>query len=78
VKTFTVKLDELSDQWLAAQARKLGRNKSAIVRDLIAQQRNATNRRRSLHDVMRDVCGSIKGVPGDLSSNKKHLADLGK
>lgn len=78
MKTFTVKLDEPSEQWLADQARKLGRTKSDIMRDLIARQRATRNRRRSLHDIMQDVCGSVKGAPRDLSTNKKHLADFGQ
>jgi negative regulator of replication initiation len=78
MKTFTVKLDEPSEQWLAAQARKLGRTKSDIVRDLIARQRTPKQGRRTLHDIMKDVCGSVKGGPRDLSTNKKHLAGLGE
>ena len=78
MKTFTVKLDEPSGQWLAEQARKLGRTKSDIVRDLITRQRASRKDRRTLHDVMKDVCGSVKGGPRDLSSNKKHLTDLGE
>jgi hypothetical protein len=78
MKTFTVKLDEPSDQWLTAHARKLGRTKSDIVRDLIARHRTAKHGRRTLHDVMKDVCGIVKGAPRDLSTNRKHLADMGK
>ena len=78
MKTFTVKLDESSEQWLAAQARKLGRTKSDIVRELIARQRTSRRGRRTLHDIMKDVCGSVPGAPRDLSSNKKHLAGLGE
>ncbi|HEU0009632.1 MAG TPA: hypothetical protein VFT34_07440 [Verrucomicrobiae bacterium] len=78
MKTFTVKLDEPSEQWLATQARKLGRTKSDIVRDLIARQRAPKRGRRSLHDIMQDVCGSVKGSPRDLSTNKKHLKDIGQ
>lgn len=78
MKTFTVKLDEPSEQWLSAQARKLGRTKSDIVRDLISRQRTSRHGRRTLHDIMKDVCGSVKGGPRDLSTNKKHLAGLGE
>ena len=78
MKTFTVKLDEPSEQWLADQAHKLGRTKSDIVRDLIARQRTSRQGRQTLHDVMKDVCGSVKAGPRDLSTNKKHLAGLGE
>ncbi len=78
MKTFTVKLDEPSEQWLSAQARKLGRTKSDIVRDLITRQRTSGHGRRTLHEIMKDVCGSVKGGPRDLSTNKKHLAGLGE
>ena len=78
MKTFTVKLDEPSEQWLSDQARKLGRTKSDIVRDLIARQRTSKHGRQSLHDIMKDVCGSVKAGPRDLSTNKKHLAGLGE
>lgn len=78
MKTFTVKLDEPSEQWLAAQARKLGRTKSDIVRDLITRQRTFGHGDRTVHDIMKDVCGSIKGGPRDVSTNKKYLASLGE
>lgn len=33
---------------------------------------------KSLYDLTSDLCGSVKGGPGDLATNKKHLENYGK
>lgn len=33
---------------------------------------------KSLYDLTSDLCGSVKGGPGDLATNKQHLQDYGK
>lgn len=32
----------------------------------------------SLHDLMRDVCGTLEDGPADLSTNPKYLDDFGR
>ena len=33
---------------------------------------------KSVYDLTSDLCGSVKGGPGDLATNPKHLQDYGK
>jgi len=77
VKTLTLRIDGPLAQWLAEEAKRLGRTKSDIVREALIRQRNG-ERPLSLHDRMKDVCGIIKSAPRDVSNNlKKYLKDLG-
>lgn len=77
--TVTIKFPDALARKLAQKARKLGRSKSAYVRDVVAEKLSeATSRKRvTMHDLMREVCGSIEG-PGDLASNKKYMEGYGK
>jgi predicted DNA-binding protein len=78
MKTLTLRLDAGVDQWLTEEAKRLGRTKSEIVRAAILQQRNG-KRQLSVHDRMKNVCGTIKGAPRDLSSNlRKYLKGFGE
>jgi hypothetical protein len=64
----TIKLDAGQMDWLKRQARSRGCSQALIVRDLIERQRGA-RRKTSLHDRMRDLCGSLNGSP-NLSTRK--------
>lgn len=33
---------------------------------------------QTCYDLSKDLCGSVKGGPGDLATNPKHLRDYGK
>jgi len=68
MKTLTVRLpDELASQIEAeSRARKL--SKSDIVRDRLIAARPAQS--VSIDDIA-DLIGSVKGLPPDLSANKK-------
>ena len=78
MKTLTLRIEDGLDQWLAEEAKRLGRTKSAIVRDALAQRRTG-EKALSIHDRMKDVCGSIKGAPRDVSTNmKKYLEGFGE
>jgi RNase P/RNase MRP subunit POP5 len=78
MKTLTLRLDAGVDQWLAEEARRLGRTKSEIVRAAILHQRHR-KKTPSVHDRMQGVCGSIKSAPRDISSNsKKYLKGFGE
>lgn len=76
VKTVSVKLPSSLASWLTHQAKGLRRSKSEIVREALEKQRQNSGQSSCL-DLMRDVCGSIKG-PRDLSTNPKHLKGFGR
>ena len=77
MKTLTLKIDESLDRWLAAEAKRLGRTKSDIARKAIIQRRSG-EKKTSLHDRMKDICGIIKGGPRDLSTNPKYMEGFGE
>ena len=77
MKTITLKVDESLDHWLKAEAKKLGRTKSEIAREALELRRNG-QQGQSMHDIMKDVSGVIKGGPRDLSTNRKYLKHLGR
>jgi hypothetical protein len=56
-----------------------GLTKSRLIRD--ALERALDQRRRmagaTVFDLTKDLCGSVRGGPRDLSSNKKHLDGYG-
>ena len=64
----TIKLDATQMGWLKTQAKARGCSQALIVRDLIEQQRSP-RQKTSLHDRMRDLCGSLNGSP-NLSTRK--------
>jgi predicted transcriptional regulator len=78
MKALTLRIDPTLDRWLADEAKRLGRTKSQVVREALAQQRNG-KRALSVHDRMKDVCGSIKAGPRDTSANiRKYLKGFGE
>jgi hypothetical protein len=77
VKTLTLKIDESLHRWLESEAKRLGRTKSEIARQALLEQQNG-EKRLSLHDQMKDVCGIIKGGPRDLSTNPKYMEGFGE
>ena len=64
----TIKLGAEQLDWLKNRARTRGCSKAVIVRDLIDQQRTG-KAAKSLHDRMRDLCGTLNGSK-DLSKRK--------
>ncbi len=76
MKTLTVKLPEPLALWLTRRAKQLGRPQSELVREALERVR-AGGSAASCHDLMADVCGSVRG-PRDLSTNPKHFDDFGK
>ena len=76
MKTLTLRIDPTLDQWLGAEAKRLGRTRSEIVREALTQKRDG-KKPRSLHDRIKDVCGVIQG-PRDLSTNPKYMEGLGE
>ena len=76
MKTLTLRIDASLDRWLTEEAKRLGRTKSALVREALLRQRNGA-RPLSVHDRMKEVCGIIKGRR-DLSTNPKYLEGFGE
>lgn len=61
MEVVTLKLDRRHVQKLKSQAEATGRSQAAVVRDLI--DRHLGDRKASLHDRAKDLCGSIAGAP---------------
>lgn len=55
-------------------------SKARFVKRLLEQALTPDNHqsKASCYDLARDLCGSVKGAPKDLSSNLKHLAEFGR
>jgi metal-responsive CopG/Arc/MetJ family transcriptional regulator len=77
--TVSLKLPEPLHRKLAGTARRMGRSKSALIREALELYLDGRARpaRGSLYDLMRHVVGKFEGRP-DLSSNKRLLRGFGK
>ncbi len=71
----TVRLDPKLDAALEQEAKRAGSTKGEIVRDAIRER--LSHARSSALDALRDLEGIVDG-PADLSTNKRHLASLGR
>lgn len=76
MKALTVKLPTPLAAWLSRRAKELGRPQSELVREALERVRTG-NDMASCHDLMADVCGTLRG-PKDLSTNPKYLAGFGE
>lgn len=77
MKTISLKLDPGLNSWLEDQARRLGRTKSEVARHALEKSRREKSA-SSCHDLMQDVCGSLRSGIRDLASNKKNLKGFGE
>jgi Arc/MetJ-type ribon-helix-helix transcriptional regulator len=79
MKTLSLKLPDDMAQELSAQARSRGTTKSEVLRealvDFLAKAPQAD--KGSFLDLAGDLVGRLEG-PGDLSYNKKYLANYGR
>ena len=66
METVTLKMERKHIALLKERAKALGRSRAAVVRDLI-DEHLAQKKRPSLHDLAKDLCGSLRG-PKDLST----------
>ena len=66
METVTLKMERKHIARLKAQAKALRRSQAAVVGDLI-RQHLAQKKRPSLHDLAKDLCGSVRGSK-DLST----------
>ena len=76
MKMISLKLPESLAQWLAEESKTLGRSQSDLVRDALEVRRKKSGK-KSCHDLMQDLCGTLKG-PRDLSTNPKYLDGFGQ
>ena len=77
--TVTVKLPPPLASHLAAEARQKRVSKSALIRDSL-ERRYANGKkgaRPSLYERTKHLAGSVKGLPSDLSTNKKYMQGFG-
>ncbi len=73
--SLTVRLDDTTAAVLEAEARRTRRSKGKIVRDAILT--HVRSERKTALDALAEYVGIMSG-PADLSTNKRHLAGLGK
>ena len=77
VKTLTVRLPEALVAEIEAESRARKLSKSDVVRERLSIRMRAPRHRRTL-DSIRDLVGSVEGLPSDLSARKKeHLRKSG-
>ena len=77
MKTLTVRLPDtlVAEIEHESQARRV--SKSDVVRERLRQPHRAAKIGGSMRDLVGDLIGSVRGLPADLSSNKKkYLPDL--
>ena len=79
MNTVSLKLPDALHKRLEETASRSGRSKSAILREALEHYLDRTEpaAKGSVYDLLRDVVGSVEG-PSDLSTNARHLEDLGE
>jgi Arc/MetJ-type ribon-helix-helix transcriptional regulator len=70
MKTITVRLPEELAAEVEAESRERKVSKSDVIRDRLSLGRSRHRRAVSL-DTIRDLIGSVDGLPADLSTRKK-------
>lgn len=76
--TITCKIPDKISAHLEALARQRRVPKSQIVREALASTFRKGKSRMSAFDLMKDVCGIVKGGPKDYASHPRHLRGFGK
>lgn len=78
--TITCKVPEKLAAQLESLARSQRRSKSALVREALEERLKATRNRTpvSAFDLVKSLCGSLKGGPSDLATNPEHLKGFGE
>lgn len=74
--SLTIRLDETSARELEEAAKRSGRSKGEIIRELIRSHLRKEN--ESILDAMQDCVGLLQDAPCDLSTNKKYLKNIGR
>jgi metal-responsive CopG/Arc/MetJ family transcriptional regulator len=78
--TITVKLPEELEAQLDVAAKRRQTSRSEVIRQLLEQglRKPRQTEAASCYELAKDLCGSVKGVPRDLSTNKRHFEGFGK
>jgi Arc/MetJ-type ribon-helix-helix transcriptional regulator len=77
MKTLTVRLPESLVAQIEAESRARKLSKSDIVRERLTRVSDAAGQRPAALEAISDLIGSVKGLPSDLSSRKKHYLQAG-
>jgi predicted DNA-binding protein len=79
MRTVTLKLPESLAMRLRHVVARRATTQSAVIREALEAHLDASARgRQSCLDLARDLAGSVRGGPRDLSSNKRHLRGFGR
>lgn len=78
--TITCKVPAKLAAELAAQARSERRSRSALVREALEDRFKRKKRRGavSAFDLVKHLCGSLKGGASDLATNPEHMKGFGE
>ena len=78
MKTVSLKIADSVDAQMAAEAKRVGLSKSALIREAIEERlkRSSTEAAGSFLDRALDLAGCVDG-PEDLSCNESHLEQYG-
>ena len=76
MKTLTVRLPEALVAQIEVESRERGLTKSDVVRERLTRITSPPRRSASL-EAIADLIGSVKGLPADLSTRKKHYLKAG-
>jgi len=76
--TITCKIPDKISAHLEATARQRRVPKSQIVREALVASFRKSKPSLSAFDLIKDVCGMIKGGPKDYASQRRHLQGFGE
>jgi hypothetical protein len=77
MKTLTIRLPDVLAVEIERESRRRRVSKSDVVRERLRQPQRAAIAGGTMMDLGGDVLGSVRGLPVDLSSNKrKYLREL--
>ena len=79
MRAVTLKLPAALALRLKQTVARRGTTQSKIIRDALeAHLADSSGKGQSCLDLARDLAGSVRGGPADLSSNKRHLKGYGR
>ncbi|CAN5782760.1 hypothetical protein BH20VER1_BH20VER1_05160 [soil metagenome] len=76
--TITCKIPDKISAHLEATARQRRVPKSQIVREALVASFRKSKPSLSAFDLIKDVCGMVKGGPKDYASQRRHLQGFGE
>jgi hypothetical protein len=77
MKTLTVRLPDALVAQIEAESRARKVTKSDVVRERLAAPASTTEERPAALQAIAHLIGSVKGLPADLSANKKNYLKAG-